>query len=144
MPTRSDATLFHTPTNNAKNSKSVTTTTKVNQTSKKSKTSQTVLILRTSTVVSTSSAAIAGFTKVVVETSGGVGEDLRVAVKFCEKRHAACACAWETWMMEEMIFESAVGLVGRLVVRELLLGTEKTARSMRSVLSFVAKNMLEH
>ena len=31
-----------------------------------------------------------------METSGGVGEDLRVLAKFCEKVHAACA--WGTWM----------------------------------------------
>jgi hypothetical protein len=136
---RSDATLFHTPTTNAKNSKSRTTTTKVSQTSKESITNQTVLGFRASRVVSTSStAAVAGFTKVVVETSGRVCEDLRVAVKFCGKRHAACA--WATWMMEEIIFE----LAGRLVGRELLLGMKETGRSMRRVLSFVAKNKLEH
>ena len=135
---RRDATLFNTPKNNAKNSKSTTTTTKFSQTSKESKTSQTVLILSTSTVVSTSStAAVAGFKKVVVETSGGVGEDSRVAVKFCEKRHAACA--WETWMMEEVIFELAVGLAGTLEGRELLLRMKQTARSMRSALSFGCK-----
>jgi hypothetical protein len=53
-----------------------------------------------------------------VETSGRVGEDLRVAVKVCGKRHAACA--WATWMMEEIIFE----LAGRMVGRELLLENE--------------------
>jgi hypothetical protein len=72
-----------------------------------------------------------------VETSGGVGEDSRVAVKFCEKRHAACA--WETWMMEEIIFELAVGLAGRLGGRELLLRMKEIARSMRSVLRFGCK-----
>ena len=92
-------------------------------------------MLSTSIVVSTSSTvAVAGFKKVVVETSGGVGEDLRVAVKFCEKRYAACV--WETWMMKEIIFELAVGLAGRLGGRELLLRMKETARSIRSVLSF--------